>query len=62
MELICKECHEVVERGTPRDAKPIMPTDRKFYRHTRGKTALCPTVGLDANGDSSYIPCLPIKK
>ncbi len=62
MELICPECGEDVRAGIPGDAKALWPTDRKFYHHRAGRTGLCPVVGLDANGNSSYIPALPIEK
>jgi hypothetical protein len=62
MELICKQCHEPAEGGHPKDITTLMPRDRRHYRHSGDRTALCPEVGITSNGKSGYVPSLPIEK
>ena len=62
MELICRLCHEDAEAGYPKDITTLMPQDRRHYRHSRSKTALCAERGITPTGRQGYIPCLPITK
>lgn len=60
MELMCRICREDVEQAPPLDQQPWMPRDRKNYRHTFRRTALCTESGIDAHGKPSPIPSLPV--
>ena len=59
MELVCPICGEPAKRGTPIDKNFTMPLDRINYSHMN-RTALCAVVGIQANGQTGYVPALPI--
>lgn len=59
MELVCPICGEPAKRGTPIDKNVQMPLDRINYSH-RDRSALCAVLGVTANGQTGYVPALPI--
>ena len=60
--LKCPECHEPVRRGRIRREGWALkvPAARLRHVHLDGEP-LCPVVGKDIDGRSSYVPALPIR-
>jgi hypothetical protein len=59
MELVCPICGEPAKRGTPIDKNQQMPLDRIHWSH-KDRSALCPVLGVTANGQTGYVPALPM--
>lgn len=61
--LVCPECGEKAIRKQLDGRGWSLKVPGKCLRHTHvDGSALCPVMGRDTDGGSSYIPALPVRR